>query len=256
MTKLIIPERPAPVNSQGRVDFEDWRFDTLVYTKGLLVTLERAIVCPCKTSGSDNQTSCRNCLGTGYVWLSKIATRIVLQSMNVNTRFTQWSETMAGTSQFSARSDEKISFMDKITVHDSQSYYSQIINIFDFKDQLMGYTVYNPVIVECAFLFEDSERKLTKLEEGVDFTFRDNVFLLNEKYKNRSSNTVSITYQHELMYYVIDLNKESRNSLVIADSGREKEIRLPISGVCRRAHFVLDSQNFNQNLILDNSFVV
>jgi hypothetical protein len=65
---------------------------------------------------------------------------------------------------------------------------------------------------------------------------------------------VSIRYKCNPQYYVVDMNHDIRNSSILNDRGSKEQIRLPVSGVARRALDIFDRPNFIGDSIIDNSY--
>lgn len=254
MRNKTISIRPPFDFNQPRVDFTLSRFEKLIQDKGVDVIHERAIVCPCKEKGGDNSSACKNCLGTGWVFVNPIQTKMIVQSMNLSTKFSLWSEEKVGTMIVTARYVDKLNYMDRITDLWSESFHSQILYPFIYQDKLFAYTIYNIESVECLFIFNGTDNKLLKLEVGIDFTYVDNIVTFADKYKNYEHFTVSILFRHQIQYHVLDLVRETRNNQELQDSGLVDENKLPINGIARRSHYVLDSENFGGTLVFDNSF--
>ena len=63
---------------------------------------------------------------------------------------------------------------------------------------------------------------------------------------------MTVRYLHSIQSHILDIPRESMQSLVnVANEGEEK-IDLPISAIARRVHYVLDRQNFDGTRILNN----
>jgi hypothetical protein len=65
---------------------------------------------------------------------------------------------------------------------------------------------------------------------------------------------ISIRYWHELQYYVLDTPHTIRNSYKKNSQGRDELQLLPIHGIARLSHYVVDSLNFTGDNIFDNSY--
>lgn len=255
--KVIISQtNPAGLEtSLPRQDFEISDFDALILQKGNDVFHERAIVCPCKIKGGDIKPDCQNCAGTGWVFLDKVKTRMLLSSMNVETKYKEWSEEKMGTVSISCMSKDQISFMDRVTIDQDDSIHTQIIYPQLYKKQLFAYTTY--IILETldVFLFLDTNKKLKRLKVGDDFSFSGNVFILNDKYyKDEVNLRVSIRYRNSVSYHVIDLTRDIRTTFIRnQQTGREEAIRMPLHGIGKRAHYILDADRFSTITLFDNS---
>jgi hypothetical protein len=234
--------------------FMDNEFERMVWEKGYDVWHESAIKCPCKVKGAENFTTCSNCLGTGWVFLDKIQTRMVVQSQNMSTKYKEWSEEKIGTMNVTALSRDKLSFMDRITLIYGESIFSQLVNPFEVTNYFLGYTIYDINEVIVMFAFDRNDLPLKKLVLGNDYSFNGNIITFNQRFIQVPEFRVSITYKHRIQYHVIDLNKETRNS-INRDSGQENLQILPIGGVARRSHYVMDSEGFSKTLLFDNSIL-
>jgi hypothetical protein len=253
--KIIINQTQPYSGSLPRQDFNEGDFNSLIYQKGYDVFHEQAILCPCKSQVSDNQSSCKNCGGTGWIFLDKIKTRMLLFSMNLQTKYKEWSEEKLGTVSISCMDKDKISFMDKITLIDSDSIHKQIIYPVFLYGKLFSYLNYNAKEVLSCFLFKTVDNKLFKIP-STDYSISNNVFYLDNKYykDEKTLLSISITYRHYNTYHVLDTTRDVINSFIVNDvSGIEESKRLPLSGVARKAHYILDPQKFNNVYILDNT---
>ena len=66
---------------------------------------------------------------------------------------------------------------------------------------------------------------------------------------------VSIRYWHKLQYYVLDIPHTIRNNYRRNPAtGREELQELPINGIARLSHYVVDGLNFAGDNIFDNSY--
>lgn len=255
--KIIIEQTPPNMNSFPRQDFVKEDFESLIYQKGYLVYHERAILCPCKSKITDNQSNCQNCGGSGWLFLDKIQTRMLLFNLNLDTKYKEWSEEKLGTVKISCSDKDQISFMDKITLVDSDSIHKQIIYPILYNNTLFSYLNYFVKEVLNCYLFINSNQKLKKLTiKDSDFSVQDNIFILNKKYYKGEDNliAISITYRHSNTYHVLDTPRDIINSFIVNEStGKEEPVKLPLSGVGRKAHYVLDPSKFNKSYILDNT---
>lgn len=114
MEKKIV-ETKASYPGVPRVDFLYPDFDALVDNKGYEVIWERAIPCPC-SKRVQHQSTCRNCGGSGWVFINPTRIKAVCQSLNKNTRYKDWSVEMLGTAAITVKSMFHLNFMDKIMI--------------------------------------------------------------------------------------------------------------------------------------------
>lgn len=239
---------------KGRVDLVKSDFDAAIVQKGYDVFLDKAIRCPCRRI-ADRQplSSCRNCGGSGYVYLNRHKTRMIVQAMNTSTKFKEWSEELIGSVRITARDEENISFMDRITMIGAEVITSQVLHPTEFNGEVRGKVIYDIKEIYEIFTFTSDDQPLKKLEENIDYTIGGNVLTFNTSYSSWENFTVSVRYAHEPTYHIIDMVRESMTTKVKI-GGQEKAVVMPVSAVGRKSHYVLDEQNYNGTYILDNSY--
>lgn len=259
--KPITRQQAPNLSGQPQVDFRKNDFDAAVEQKGYRVYHEQNINCPCgdDTNGNQPLSSCQNCGGSGHVFINKTQTRMIITSMNVDTQHKEWSEERIGTASITARDVDRLSYMDRITLIDGQSEFSQIlhptiieVNTFD---KLVAFTFYDIEDIEAIFLFEGATNKLKLLENITDYTYQYNRIVLDDQYNSLINPTISVRYKHKPQFLVIDIPRDIMNSPVVnKTTGQIEELTFPIHAIARRAHYVLDQENYVGNRVFDNSF--
>ena len=260
--KAIITKTP-PEKVEYSVDFEPWRFDSLIFDKGYDVFIDKSFRCPCVVKGNGNPLpDCKNCLGIGWVFTNRVETRIALQSINSEIKYENWTKTTAGTATITSRASDKLKFMDKIILRNVEGYYNEILRIKDFKNEAGEiekclFTNYEIVNIEDLMIFVDSETNLQYLKRGIDYELDDKI---ETKIKIINPNivdpnlTATITYKHCLTYHVIDMNRDIRkvDSRNCKDS---KELEnMPIKGIARKAHYLFDNEKDSEaKFLIDNT---
>lgn len=240
-------------------DFQQEEFDILFRDKGYNVIWEKALQCGCLGAGSDHQTNCQNCGGTGWLFVNPTATRMIVTSLAVNKDFQtldQGSIDM-GYSQITARYEDKIGFMDKIILTDSVSSHHEVL--FPVLDSGSGNyrasTRYDIKAVEFIGHFTGTGTVYTKLEEGTDYVISNNIveFLTNVTADNQK---VTIRYRHNPVYHIWDQPRETITSLLVKGANRRDPYNMAIRGMGKRAHLILNAENWAGNRLLDNSWDV
>ncbi len=275
MEKIVI-QQSAPINTdqKPKVRLDLSEFESLIWQHGYNCLHDKIMKCPCQIQnnipnsdeGSNtpsiipdafgqhyNNSLCRNCNGTGYIFINRVKTKIVLQGMNLDTRYKEWSEERTGIVKVTCLERDRISFMDRIINLDSESNYNETLTFQDHKGEMFNYLVYEPTKVLVAFLYIDNVTKLKLLIEGVDFSIDQNKFILKKcppRMELRNLK-VSIKYKHHPVFHIIDMLRD-----VMSQESKDKNegivSKFPIHSIARRAHYILDMENYNQDLIINN----
>lgn len=250
-TQTLIPN----LINKPEVSFLEDEFDALVYEKGLEVIHKKSTSCPCRSKENGSPlSSCQNCCGTGWVLFNPNSTRMVLQSLNLSTKYKEWSKENIGTITISSRSADILGYMDCIIILDSDSVFSQTLFPSVYKGVLFAFTIYDIKSIEEIFLFQSADEPLIKLSDTY-YSFEANKLILDSSYASIENLTVSIRYKHYIQYHIIDLVKEMRRSYGLNEKGYDKQISLPFNAIGRRSHYVLDQLNFEGTNIVDNSYL-
>jgi hypothetical protein len=249
ITGQIIPDS----KQQPKVEFRQDDFRYLVYNKGYSVIHEKAIPCPCKEKGGDNLSSCRNCLSTGWVFIDPVRTRMIAQSMNVTTKFTEWSKEMIGTANITAIDFDRISFMDRITLEETQTVTSQVLYPKKYgscqEEKVFAYANYGIIEIVDIFRFVDANSALVRLtDQQYSFVGQTLFFTINPLPQNF---TVAVRYKHMAQYHIIDVINDIRLSNKFVSENLET-IDLPLHAIARKSQYVLDSNNYSENILIPN----
>jgi hypothetical protein len=253
-----IVTQSAPPNLIGNpgVSFNKDAFDEALYNHGYEVIYESAIPCPCKSKENGSPlTTCKNCSGSGFVLFNPNQTRMLLQSINMNTKYKVWSKENLGTVTVSSRDINKLDYMGCLTVIDSDSLFSQVLYPYVYKNTLFAFTVYDIVSIEEVFLFQSADEPLIKLDSS-KYTYDGNRFLLDLSYQNIENLTVSVRYHHRLQYHIIDLLHETRRNYTAGAESKGYDVNqvLPFTAIARLSHYVLDAANADKNNLIINDY--
>ena len=91
--KPITIQTPPNTVGQPSVQLVKNDFDVAIEKKGYRVYHDKASKCPCASkNGGAPQSNCKNCGGSGWFYINRTRTRMVVQSMNINTTNKEWSE--------------------------------------------------------------------------------------------------------------------------------------------------------------------
>lgn len=258
--KTILQARPAQTSGKINPNFDETSFDAAIQNKGYEVVFEKALSCPCKGRNNNHPLpNCKNCGGTGWVFVNPTRTRMVVQSMSLNPQFQNWGVMGAEISSITARVQDKLSYMDRVTVLDARSEYSEVLYFASNEaGRLYAYTIYKPLEIYVISLFQGVQQPLRRLEEGTDFEIEvDNRILLSEEfstYDEREDLSATIRYLHNPSYHIIEMVRDTMTSKV--KKGRiENDIFLPIHARAKRADVIKDLENYRGDRLFDNSFL-
>jgi len=171
--------QPTPnLVSKPNVPFSIEEQEAAIWNKGYNVIIESAVKCPCKTQDNDQLSTCKNCLGVGWVFINSTKDRAVLTSLNFDTKYKEKKKKKLGTVSVSLQRRSYLSYMDRITVIDSHVRQSETIYPKNFNTNYFACTIYNIEDVDEIFRFISSDEPLEKLEIITDYTFERNKILI------------------------------------------------------------------------------
>jgi hypothetical protein len=242
-------------SERGRADFDRVSFDKLISEKGREVLIEQALQCPCKGESVNQLSTCRNCGGTGWIFVNERLTRMIIAGMDVSTKYVAWSEEVRGTVSVTAMMEEQLSYLDKITVIDGKSIFGEVLNLRrSTAGVLFSYSAYDIKEIIYVGLFINDKAKLRQLETS-DYTFTKNVFRLNSNITVDPKASVTIRYVHSPTFHIIEFKRETLQSFTLIE-GNEQLIDLPISAYAKRAHYHMKPTNLTDDWLLNNDYEV
>lgn len=266
--KSILTAHPVTAQTGASLDLPKpyWdveKFNSLIWNNGYHAFIEHALRCPCvDRSNGQALTTCKNCMGRGWIFVDKRETRVVAQSMANIRRNSDIGEINRGTARITARAIDRVGFMDKIILDDLLAWYSEILRPIQYEDELVAYPIYEPLQVSNIYLYAGDAVKLIPLTEDkykiegnrivFDESILDDVEVtdVNQKQPDIS---ISIRYSYYPVYMVIDANRElmrvRQKGCKFSDDALTD---MPISCEARKAHFIFDAQQYGRELF-DNS---
>jgi len=248
---------PPNLISQPNVGlFRQEDFEGTIWMKGYDIIKEHAIECPCRGTSGSPKTTCNNCLGIGWFFINPIQTKAIISSINKQTKYQQWSPELAGTVNISVRNSERFSFMDKITFVTRTSIFSEVCKILSNGAQKFVFCSYKVNSIRNIWMFNTDTTKLTLIDPS-NYTINPNnklVVLLNGiSYPAGFNNVISIEYEHNISYNIIDIPHDFRSSFIINENGVSVEHNMPVNGVARRSHMELGiPSNYGGDNLLNN----
>jgi hypothetical protein len=237
---------------QPSVNFRQDDFHALIWNKGYDVILEEAVECPCSSEGSGARSTCLNCMGRGWFFIAPIQTRAILTSINKDTKYKAWSSELLGTISVTVREQERLGFMHRITLINTEKFknrgiYSEILPVRSKDSDPFVFLTYKPTKIKHGYIYNGDDQPLIKLTENELEISTTNPYVVNINYDfslvSDFNSSISISYEHELQYHVIDLPHDLRNSLEVDSDGKDKQILLPINAIARKVHNVFGVTN-------------
>lgn len=243
-----------------RADLVQDEFDTLVYQKGRPVLFEKALQCPCKSESTNQQSNCKNCGGSGWLFVNPTETRMLVQQMGAVNNIKAWSEETIGTVAITSRSFEYLTYMDRISLLDSFTVYNEV-KVFKQSTsdptKYFCFPTYSMLKLLYAGLFISTEDALVTLAPE-DFTLDKNTIKINasilDTYTIPTDFSITLKYTHPPTFHILDMKRETMESFVFS-GGVEKNQRFPVSAIARKTHYLLDRENLTKTRILNNDYI-
>jgi hypothetical protein len=228
--------------------------------KGYDVIHEKAYMCPCISFPSGSAMAvCKNCGGTGLFFANPTKTKMIITSIAMDSKLKEaalreWGNVELGSVKLTALNDDKLTYMDRITILDATAEHNEILRpkMDDDDVQFFTYTKYDIKDIDFIGLFENEGVRIKRLLETVDYTYVDNIIKLVPSYNTLSDPTITIRYVHNPSFHVTEILRESMTSA--KENGQIKMI-MPIHALAKRAHLVKDVENFDGDRLLDNSWL-
>lgn len=256
MTSIRTATPPNLIN-QPRVDlFRKNDFEAAIWNKGYEIIIEQAIHCPCKGLSGAAKTTCQNCLGLGWVFINPVKTRAIISSINRQTKYQHWSPEMIGTISVTVRDEERLNSMDKITFASRFSAMSEVRKVLSDNNQSFIFCSYKVVSIKSISVFVSDNLPLMKVPVDKYSISPNNssvVLLDTTDFPEPFNGVVSIEFDHEVSYNIVDMPHDFRSTFIYNEKGQNVESNMPIQGIARRSHFVLGSAtDFSGTNLLKN----
>jgi len=265
--KTII-NQSLPGTEVKQSSFRKEDIDGMVTNKGYKVIYETVILCPCKTKEIDHRNQCMNCGGIGYIFANPTRTRMIITGIAHDGKFNQnqfvdWGMIDSGSVMITSFDENKLSFMDRITIENATAHHTQVMfpTLNDDDTNYFSFTKYNIESIHFIGLFVSDDEPIKKLEEYIDYTFHDNVIEYSNTFttflesNNITAPSVSIRFVHRPVFHIIDIVRESLTSTKNNVSQGQEELILPIRAIGKRAHLIKDTENYTGDRLLDNSWL-
>lgn len=254
MNGLQKTNSPSPA---VRVDFDQKQFTDIINQKGRRVLLKKALMCPCKSSATNFQSNCKNCGGTGWIFVNPTETRMIVQGINLVNDFAPWSEENRGFANISYNACEELSYFDQLTLLDGEAFFSQVLFFQEAQDEaIFTYTTYPVREIKYIGLFKGIGEPLQKLVAGQDYSVHGNIITLNDNLiqnGNVENTNITVRYKHAPVFHLVEMKRETMQTFEFKDGGDVLK-HLPLSAIARRAHYIPNIENLAGNRLLDNDY--
>ena len=258
--KPIISKTPDDIGNP-QANWDRKKFDDLISDKGYKCYIERALLCPCRHGENHGQadSDCKNCNGSGWFFIDKVESVVVCTSISNRSRYEQWTESNSGVVNITCRPQDKLGFMDRVTLVELESWFTQVLTMnlsISEEDKYFSFLTYNPISVFDVYLYVDGETPLLHLKEE-EYTVDYNKIKIDKSFiesKNLQKAKISIRYTHNPVYHIIDVNRDLIKQKHIINCGEEElKTNFPLNCVGRRAHYMLDNPNYDGYGLFDNT---
>lgn len=242
--------------------FDKQNVDATVRDQSYDVLYEKAYLCPCKSKSSEHLNTCRNCGGVGWFFVNPLATRFIITGIASDNKLKEaalreWGMIDTGSVNVTGYNEEKFTYMDKITMLDATAEHNQILypELNDDDTNKFAFTQYKIKSIDYVGLFVSADTKLKKLEDGVDYTFRDNVIELDPIYNDENGIQLTIRYVHNPVFHITDIMRESMTSKKGQLPTGQETLIMPIKAIAKRAHLIKDIENYDGDRLENNSWL-
>lgn len=259
-TAVIKASTPPTLYNKPEVKLRKGDFDSLIEQKGYEVYHDKMIECPCKSKGVNSfRSDCRNCGGYGWVLVERVKTKMVLQSMNMDTRYKDWSVEKIGTASITCRYEDFISHGDRINILGIDAIHNQIIYPVIYPAlpapgaSYFSFLIYSPTKVEGVYRFNSASTKLVLISSTL-YSIDENKIVFSPTLNSLVNPVFNIRYRHLPQFTVIDIGREVMLSPTETEYREDLgPDRFPIHAIGRRSHLVIDKYNYEKNNIIDNT---
>ena len=242
---LIKTNTPPPTDKPydpyvAEVFMQKGDFDGLILQQGYPVEVEKAIRCACtEQSSSSPSTRCVSCHGLGWYFYGKTETNMVVQGMAFNNKYFNWTQQNAGMARVTYLDTNKLAYMDKLTLKDTESVFSEVLSPFEENNKLQAYTVYKLNSVVDMFAYRSPREPLLPMVASIDYTIENGRIIFADKFLGTIPR-ISVRYQHPLQFVVVDLPRDSIRIPARDENLAVERRNMPLNAVVRQVHYNMD----------------
>lgn len=254
----VVQRQPNLIGAP-QVYFKEREFNVALFTHGYTIISERAIRCPCSSNGIGPHPTCENCGGVGFFYIEPRECKALITSLNRDTEYKEWSPELIGSVYVTVEDSQRdvIEFYNRITLKDEFTTFSETLKLNISGDIGWCFCTYAPIDFYGVYVFIADNEPLVKIDRSA-YNISDKnkycvQFDLSKFPEDFSNNSISVSYKHRIEYKIIDIPHEVRSSLKQNTKGSFESIKLPLQGVARRSHLIIqDRPNYDGGGVIDN----
>ena len=244
MADKLEKKKAAPIQQQdrtaARADFVQPDFDNLVQQKGNTFLHQKATICPCRTEENGNpDPHCVSCEGNGWIYGSRTKVRGVIQSVSFDPKHFEYSRANLGIAMFTCMERIRLAWFDRLKFTDGESTFSESVFVRADMNEgaLKGYLTYEPLAVQHVYLYIDNSTPFVQLDI-TDYTITGKTLEIIGGAYTESSYQLSIRYEHNPVYVVMDINKDIRSTPELQSNQSEKRLSMPMYATLKKLHYI------------------
>lgn len=236
----------------ARVDLDAGLFNQLIETKGRNASYEMAVRCPCSSKEVGSLPSCRNCGGMSWLFINKKSIKAIAQHVNLVNEYKNWSEEARGTVSVTVSHGVGLSFMDRISLTDAESIYSEVVHMMNFDSDVFTFLVYPVKKIICVGLFTATSDPITWLEPN-EYVIDGQILRPTNGSVIEEGMSLTVRYVHAPTYHIVEIQRESTESFKKIEI-QEVIQRFPVSAIAKRSHYMLDQKSAGSVQLHNNSY--
>jgi hypothetical protein len=254
----VIQQQPN-LTRTPQVYFKPREFNNALFAHGYWIVSERAVRCPCSSGGMGPHPTCENCGGVGFFYIEPRECRALITSLNRDTEYREWSPELIGAVNVTVEDSQRevIEFYNRITLKEEFTTFSETLKLNVSGDEGWCFCTYAPIQFYGVYVFVADNQPLVKISEAAYSVSTDNKYCVKfdmtqfpAEFVNYS---ISVSYKHRIEYKIIDVPHEVRSSLKQSTKGSFEQIKMPLQGVARRSHLIIqDRPNYDGGGVIEN----
>lgn len=222
------------------VPFDRDKFTQQINRHGYNVTWEKAMYCPQLKGPSPTQhdINCQLC-NQGFLFIDPVKTKMLFTSVNLSQQFYAYGRFDSGRAQVSAFPEFKMSFWDRVTLHDSRSRFQELVK--RQRGTLSDRLKYQPLSI-VLIVWSIGDNEVAQGVPDVDYRVDDDTGNIIWLTANRpgADTFYSISYFFRPRYIVQDVLHNVRDMQIPKLDDEDKNWEFPVQVVAQMDQFIRD----------------